>query len=289
MFDNIGTVRCNVSPCRRNFIARFGAPRPARERAPWQPAERADRRRRLRLDLLRQHLTSNVGFPPRRPPRRRLGPAVRAGVCRVHGRLPRDAVPPRRGGRQARGRDAGRRSCSWRSAGTGAASSIRCPISTSWSSTTATWARTLSASPRVFSTRSGTSGFRSATRSGACRTVSPWRGRTFRAARRCSRRGSSWGTGGSSIASARCSPRTSTRRTSPSSSRRRSPSATSATASSAARRTWASPTSRSRRAACATSTRRCGSPRPSSARARCASCSTSGSSRSGSRRPPTRR
>src|SRR6476660_3730295 len=26
------------------------------------PAERADRRRRLRLDLLRQHLNSNVGF-----------------------------------------------------------------------------------------------------------------------------------------------------------------------------------------------------------------------------------
>ena len=59
---------------------------------------------------------------------------------------------------------------------------------------------------------------------------------------------------------------------------RRWPSASSATASSAPRPTSASPTSRSRRAACATCTRPCGWARPSSAPARCASWPTRASS-----------
>ena len=94
------------------------------------PAER-ERRRRLAARAAAPAPRLQRGLPPRRPPGRRLGPAVGPGLRRLHGRLPRHALSAGGGRRQARGRTPPRW-CWWRSAATGAASSIRCPISTSW-------------------------------------------------------------------------------------------------------------------------------------------------------------
>ena len=46
------------------------------------------------------------GLPPRRPPGRRLRPAVGPGLCRLHGRLPRHPLSPGGGGRAEGGRGA---------------------------------------------------------------------------------------------------------------------------------------------------------------------------------------
>ena len=154
-----------------------------------KPAERADRRRRLRLELLRQHLTSNVDFLRAA----HLGGAsgqqsVQAYAAFMDGFLAtlyrlaaedakREGATPApdrpRGARRIRAR---RAPSAVRSRPHGHLRRRDGPVRPA-------------RRPRGCSTRSGTWGSRSATRCGACPTAWPWRGRTLPAARRCSRRG----------------------------------------------------------------------------------------------------
>src|ERR1700757_2583866 len=61
-FDNLHAARYRFAMSQELFRQLRRVETQAERGLPGTPAERADRRRRLRLELLRQHLSSNVDF-----------------------------------------------------------------------------------------------------------------------------------------------------------------------------------------------------------------------------------